>query len=161
MSFAGLYLSFGLDGMSLLLIILTSFLIPICIVLSWGFSIEDTKKYCIAFFSLESILFCVFTSLDLMLFYIFFEAVLIPMYFVVGVFGSRSRRIRASYLLFIYTLFSSILMFLAILLIYFLTGTTDLQTLKSISLNPLVEKCCWFAFFFSFAVKMPLLPFHI
>jgi len=110
---------------------------------------------------LEFILFGVFFSLDLMLFYVFFEAVLIPMYFIVGVFGSRSRRIRASYMLFLYTLLSSILMFTAILYLYFAFGTTDLITLKTAPIDSFAEKCCWVAFFFSFAVKMPLIPFHI
>lgn len=83
------------------------------------------------------------------------------MYFIIGVYGSRKRRIRASYLLFLYTLFSSIFMFLAILYIYFISGTTDYLVLKTIQLNDIAERCCWFAFFLSFAVKMPLVPFHI
>lgn len=114
-----------------------------------------------AFLFLESILFGVFSSLDIILFYILFEAVLIPMYLVIGVYGSRQRRIRASYLLFLYTLFSSIFMFLAILYIYFSFGTTDYQTLRAVQIGNLEGKLCWLAFFFSFAVKMPLLPFHI
>lgn len=83
------------------------------------------------------------------------------MYLIIGVYGSRQRRIRASYLLFLYTLFSSIFMFLAILYIYFSFGTTDYQTLRAIQIGNLEGKLCWLAFFFSFAVKMPLLPFHI
>jgi NADH-quinone oxidoreductase subunit M len=83
------------------------------------------------------------------------------MYFIVGVYGSRKRRIRASYMLFLYTLFSSIFMFLAILYLYFTCGTTDYQTLKAVELDCFFERCCWFAFFLSFAVKMPLVPFHI
>jgi NADH-quinone oxidoreductase subunit M len=155
-------LTLGIDGLSLLLVLLTAFLIPICVLLSWNFSIEvNSKKYNIAFLVLESILFGVFTSLDIMLFYLLFEAVLIPMYFIIGVYGSRKRRIRASYLLFLYTLFSSIFMFLAILYIYFISGTTDYLVLKTIQLNDIAERCCWFAFFLSFAVKMPLVPFHI
>lgn len=160
--FSNLKVTLGVDGLSLLLVLLTAFLIPICILLSWNFSIEaNVKKYNIAFLVLETILFGVFFSLDVMLFYLFFEAVLIPMYFIIGVYGSRKRRIRASYMLFLYTLFSSIFMFLAILYIYFTCGTTDFQTLKTIQLDTFVERCCWFAFFLSFAVKMPLIPFHI
>jgi NADH-quinone oxidoreductase subunit M len=133
----------GVDGLSLLLVLLTAFLIPICILLSWNFSIEiNSKKYNIAFLVLEAILFGVFTSLDIMLFYLFFEAVLIPMYFIIGVYGSRKRRIRASYLLFLYTLFSSIFMFLAILYIYFAAGTTDYLALKTMQLNDFPERCC-------------------
>ena len=133
----------GVDGLSLLLVLLTAFLIPICILLSWNFSIEiNSKKYNIAFLVLEAILFGVFTSLDIMLFYLFFEAVLIPMYFIIGVYGSRKRRIRASYLLFLYTLFSSIFMFLAILYIYFAAGTTDYLALKTMQLDDFPERCC-------------------
>lgn len=161
-AFSNMKLTLGVDGLSLLLVLLTAFLIPVCVLLSWNFSIEsDVKKYNIAFLALEAILFGVFFSLDVMLFYLFFEAVLIPMYFIVGVYGSRKRRIRASYMLFLYTLLSSIFMFLAILFIYFACGTTDFQTLKTVQLDTFVERFCWFAFFLSFAVKMPLLPFHI
>jgi NADH:ubiquinone oxidoreductase subunit 4 (subunit M) len=125
------------------LIILTAFLTPICILLSWNFSIEfDAKKYNIAFLVLESILFAVFLSLDIMVFYLFFEAVLIPMYFIIGVYGSRKRRIRASYMLFLYTLFSSMFMFLAILYLYVSYGTTDLQTIKIIELDTVMERAC-------------------
>jgi NADH:ubiquinone oxidoreductase subunit 4 (subunit M) len=127
----------------LVLALLTAFLIPICVLLSWNFSIgSNVKKYNVAFLALETILFGVFFSLDIMLFYILFEAVLIPMYFIIGVYGARKRKIRASYLLFLYTLFSSIFMFIAIIYIYVLCGTTDYQTLKTIQLDPFVEKCC-------------------
>lgn len=114
-----------------------------------------------SFFVLESLIFGVFSSLDILLFYVFFESVLIPMFLIVGTHGSRDRRVRASYLLFIYTLLSSILMLLAILFIYLKLGTTDYLTVKNSQLGPLEEKFCWLAFFFSFAVKMPLVPFHI
>jgi NADH:ubiquinone oxidoreductase subunit 4 (subunit M) len=113
------------------------------------------------FFLLEAILVGVFTSLDLFLFYILFEAVLIPMFFIVGIFGSRERRIRASYLLFIYTLLSSIFMLIAILFIFFKAGTTDISLLQFLSLDAFSSRVCWLAFFLSFAVKMPLVPFHI
>jgi NADH:ubiquinone oxidoreductase subunit 4 (subunit M) len=133
----------GIDGLSLFMILLTGFLIPICVMLSWNPSIGNkAKEYNIAFFVLESILFGVFTSLDIMLFYLLFEAVLIPMYIVIGVYGSRERKIRASYLLFLYTLVSSIFMFVAILYIYFKTGTTDYQLLKNIQLDLYAERLC-------------------
>jgi NADH-ubiquinone oxidoreductase chain 4 len=96
-----------------------------------------------------------------MLFYILFEAVLIPMFLIVGFYGSRGRKIRSAYMLFLYTLFSSLVMFLAILYIYFKFGSTDYLILKTICFDSFSEKLCWFAFFFSFAVKMPLIPFHI
>jgi NADH:ubiquinone oxidoreductase subunit 4 (subunit M) len=133
----------GIDGLSLFMILLTGFLIPICVMLSWNPSIGNkAKEYNIAFFVLESILFGVFTSLDIMLFYLLFEAVLIPMYIVIGVYGSRERKIRASYLLFLYTLVSSIFLFVAILYIYFKTGTTDYQLLKNIQLDLYAERLC-------------------
>jgi proton-translocating NADH-quinone oxidoreductase chain M len=160
--FSNIGMSFGLDGFSLLLVLLTGFLTPICLLLSWNFSVESNlKQFNIAFLVLESILFGVFCSLDVLVFYVFFEAVLIPMYFVIGVFGSKKRRVRASYLLFLYTLFSSMFMFIAILMIYLSFGTTDYQTLKTVQFDPFFERFCWFAFFLSFAVKMPLLPFHV
>lgn len=96
-----------------------------------------------------------------MLFYILFEAVLIPMFLVIGFYGSRERRIRSSYMLFLYTLISSIIMFVSILFIFFKYGTTDYLILRTVEFDPTSEKLCWFAFFLSFAVKMPLVPFHI
>ena len=153
---------FGIDGLALVMILLTAFLIPICIMLCWNRSlINNTKDYVIAFLLLESILFAVFSCLDIMLFYLLFEAVLIPMFLIIGFYGSRGRKIRSAYMLFLYTLFSSLIMFLAILYIYFKFGSTDYLILKTVIFDPISEKFCWFAFFFSFAVKMPLIPFHI
>ena len=153
---------FGVDGVALFMIILTAFLVPVCILLSWSPTVKaNVKEYNIAFFVLESILFGVFCSLDLLLFYLLFEAVLIPMFFIVGVFGSRDRKIRASYLLFLYTLISSVFMLVAILAVYFWCGTTDYQKLQTIQFDYLMVRFVWIAFFLSFAVKMPLVPFHI
>ena len=144
------------------MILLTAFLIPICILLCWNRSlVNNAKDYILAFLLLESILFGIFCSLDIMLFYLLFEAVLIPMFLVIGYYGSRGRKIRSAYLLFLYTLFSSLIMFLAILFIYFKYGSTDYLLLKTVDFDPLSEKLCWIAFFISFAVKMPLIPFHI
>lgn len=152
----------GIDGLGLMMFLLTAFLIPVCIMLCWNKSLTNvTKEYCIAFFFLESILFGVFASLDLILFYILFEAVLIPMFILIGFYGSRERRIRSAYMLFLYTLASSLLMFLAILFIFFTYGTTDYLILKTVEFDPFFEKLCWIGFFLSFAVKMPLVPFHI
>lgn len=155
-------LIFGLDGLGLLMILLSSFLIPTCILLCWNLTLKNQiKNYCFAFFFLEFVLFGVFSSLDIMLFYLLFEAVLIPMFLIIGFYGSRERRIRSAYLLFLYTLFSSLIMFLSILFIFFKFGTTDYLILKTVLFDPFSEKLCWFAFFLSFAVKMPLVPFHI
>ena len=153
---------FGLDGLALIMIVLSAFLIPICIILCWNKSlVNNAKDYIIAFLLLESILFAVFSSLDIMLFYLLFEAVLIPMFLIIGFYGSRGRKIRSAYMLFLYTLFSSLIMFLAIIYIFFKFGTTDYLILKTIVFDPISEKFCWCAFFISFAVKMPLVPFHI
>lgn len=100
------------------------------------------KDYNVAFLVLEAILIGIFCSLDLLVFYLLFEAVLIPMFFIVGIFGSRERKVRASYLLFLYTLVSSILLFVAILFIYFKTGTTNYLLLKTFQFDPLVERLC-------------------
>jgi len=144
------------------MILLSSFLIPTCILLCWNLTLKNQiKNYCFAFFFLEFVLFGVFSSLDIMLFYLLFEAVLIPMFLIIGFYGSRERRIRSAYLLFLYTLFSSLIMFLSILFIFFKFGTTDYLILKTVLFDPFSEKLCWFAFFLSFAVKMPLVPFHI
>lgn len=155
-------LIFGIDGLAYAMILLTAFLIPICVLLCWNNSLKNQiKDYCISFFLLESVLFCVFSSLDILLFYLFFEAVLIPMFLIVGLYGSRQRRIRAAYLLFLYTLISSLILFLAILYIFFKFGTTNYIIIKPLVFDTTSEHLCWFAFFLSFAVKMPIVPFHI
>lgn len=152
----------GVDGLSIVLILLTTFLFPICVLLSWSIaSFNLVWTYCVLFLFLESILISIFCCLDLLVFYILFEAVLIPMYFIVGLYGSRSRKIRASYLLFLYTLVSSIIMFICILFIYLKTGTTNYFVLRTFEFESYVEKLCWLGFFLSFAVKMPIMPFHI
>jgi len=162
LNFSNNHFIVGVDGVSLLLILLTTLLTPICLILSWSLKNPFLiKEYTIIFLVLEGILIGVFSSLDLLVFYLLFEAVLIPMYFLIGVFGSRERKIRASYLLFLYTLLSSIIMFIAILFLYSKFGTTNYLLLYTAKLDPFAEKLCWLAFFSSFAVKMPLIPFHI
>ena len=151
----------GIDGISLFFIILTTFLIPVCILVGWKSILVYVKEYCIAFLVLESLMICFFSVLDLLLFYVFFESVLIPMFIIIGVWGSRERKIRAAYQFFLYTLFGSVLMLLAILLIYFQTGTTDLQILYTTSFSETREILLWLAFFASFAVKVPMVPVHI
>ena len=144
----------GIDGLALVMIILTAFLTPICIILCWNRSlINNTKDYIIAFLLLEAILFAVFSSLDIMLFYLLFEAVLIPMFLIVGFYGSRGRKIRSAYMLFLYTLVSSLVMFLAILFIYFKYGSTDYLILKTIVFDSTSEKLCWLAFFYHLLLK--------
>jgi proton-translocating NADH-quinone oxidoreductase chain M len=159
--FSSFNLIFGIDGISLFFIILTTFLIPVCILVSWTNITAYVKEYCLAFLILESLMLAVFSVLDLLLFYIFFESVLIPMFIIIGIWGSRERKIRAAYQFFLYTLFGSVLMLLAILLIYFQVGTTDLEILYTTEFSETRQLFLWFAFFASFAVKVPMVPVHI
>ena len=151
----------GIDGISLFLVILTTFLIPVCLLASWNAIKINVKEYVIAFLFLESILIIVFTVLDLLIFYIFFESVLIPMFAIIGIWGSRERKVRASYLFFLYTLFGSVLMLLGILLIYCQVGSTDFLTLYNTKFETYTQIILWFAFFASFASKIPMVPVHI
>ncbi len=151
----------GVDGVSLFFIILTTFLIPVTILVGWANIQIYVKEYCIALLLLETLLIAVFSVLDLLLFYIFFESVLIPMFLIIGVWGSRERKIRAAYQFFLYTLLGSVLMLLSILLIYFQTGTTDLHALLTTDFSESRQLLLWLAFFASFAVKVPMIPVHI
>nr|UQV94739.1 NADH dehydrogenase subunit 4 [Haplopteris ensiformis] len=151
----------GIDGISLFLVVLTTFLIPICILVGWS-SIEGFKReYIIAFLIGESFMIAVFCMLDILLFYVFFESVLIPMFIIIGVWGSRQRKIRAAYWFFSYTLLGSVFMLLAILLIFFQTGTTDLHILLTTEFSERRQILLWLAFLASFSVKVPMVPVHI
>ena len=156
-----LNITLGIDGISLFFLLLTTMLIPICILLSWGSVKKDLKEYLIAFLLLEFFLIGVFCILDLLLFYIFFESVLIPMFLIVGIWGSRERKILASYYFFLYTLLGSVVMLVAILYIYYQVGTTDYEMLLAFSFSELEQKFLWFAFFLAFAGKVPMVPVHL
>ncbi len=151
----------GVDGISVFFVILTTLLIPLCLLASWDSIQTDLKKYFMAFLIMEFFLIGVFCILDLLLFYIFFESVLIPMYLIVGVWGSRERKIRAAYFFFLYTLLGSVLMLLSILYIYYQTGTTDYEVLLSFVFSPSEQKIIWLSFFMSFATKVPMVPVHL
>lgn len=151
----------GIDGISLFFILLTAFLSIICVLISWGSVSIALRDYLICFLLLEFFLIQVFCVLDLCLFYIFFESVLIPMFLIIGIWGSRTRKVRAAFQLFLYTLIGSLFMLLAILFIYLYTGTTDLIFLWQINFPEHLQLILWFAFFASFAVKIPMIPFHI
>ncbi len=151
----------GVDGIGLLFVLLTTLIFPICILSSWKNIKKNMKEYMILLLIMESLLILVFTILDLVLFYVFFESILIPMFLMIGIWGSRRRKIRASYLLFFYTLFGSVLMLVAIMSIYAETGTTDYQTLLLINFSENKQKFLWLAFFLSFASKIPMVPVHI
>nr|YP_009511882.1 NADH dehydrogenase subunit 4 [Hydropuntia rangiferina]AXI97759.1 NADH dehydrogenase subunit 4 [Hydropuntia rangiferina]UAD89785.1 NADH dehydrogenase subunit 4 [Hydropuntia rangiferina] len=156
-----LYYTIGIDGISLFFILLTTLLTICCILVSWESIQSLVKEYLICFLLLEFILIQVFCVLDLLWFYIFFESVLIPMFLIIGIWGSRERKIRAAYQFFLYTLIGSLLMLLALILIYFEVGTTDLQILWYYTFAEYKQIIFWLAFFASFAVKIPMIPFHI
>ena len=151
----------GIDGISLFFIILTTFLIPVCILVGWTSITFSVKEYVICFLLLETCVLCAFSVGDLLLFYIFFESVLIPMFLIIGVWGSRERKIRAAYQFFLYTLVGSLLMLIAILLIYCQTGCLNISVLYASSFSESRELYIWLAFFASFAVKVPMIPVHI
>nr|AKJ25708.1 NADH dehydrogenase subunit 4 [Erodium texanum] len=159
--YENIHFSLGLDGISLFFVILTTFLIPICILVGWSGMRNFGKEYIIAFLICEFLMIAVFCMLDLLLFYVFFESVLIPMFIIIGVWGSRQRKIKAAYQFFLYTLLGSVFMLLAILFILLQTGTTDLQILLTTEFSERRQIFLWIAFFASFAVKVPMVPVHI
>jgi proton-translocating NADH-quinone oxidoreductase chain M len=151
----------GIDGISLFFLLLTTLLIPLCIVTSWNSISTNLKEFLIAFLVLDFFLIGTFCVLDLLLFYIFFESVLIPMFLIVGVWGSRERKILAAYYFFLYTLLGSVLMLLSILYIYRQVGTTNYEVLLTFSFSKLEQKFLWFTFFLAFASKVPMVPVHL
>lgn len=159
--FNNLYFSLGIDGISLYFILLTTYLIPICLLTGWSSVNKFVKEYVIAFLIIESLLITVFSVLDLFLFYIFFESILIPMFLIIGIWGSRERKIQAAYEFFLYTLLGSVLFLLCIIYIYNVYGTTDIQILYTICFDKHIQKYLWLGFFASFAVKVPMVPVHI
>lgn len=149
----------GVDGISMLFVILTTFLMPLCILASW-FSIEHrVKEYMIAFLVLEGLMIGVFCALDLVLFYLFFEGGLIPMFLIIGIWGG-ARRVYASFKFFLYTFLGSVLMLIAMMAMYAEAGTTDIPALMAYKFPPDMQWWLWLAFFASFAVKMPMWPLH-
>lgn len=151
----------GVDGISLFFLFLTTLLIPICLLSSWTSINFDLKQFLIVFLFLDFLLICVFSVLDVLFFYVFFETILIPMFLIIGVWGSRERKILAAYYFFLYTLIGSIIMLLAIIYILSQVGTTDYEILLSFSFTNIEQKFLWFAFFLSFAGKIPMLPVHL
>ncbi len=149
----------GVDGISMLFVILTTFLMPLTILASWVSVESRVKEYMIAFLVLETLMLGVFCALDLVLFYLFFEGGLIPMFLIIGVWGGP-RRVYASFKFFLYTLLGSVLMLLAIMALYWNAGTTDIPTLMKTAVPRAMQTWAWLAFFASFAVKMPMWPVH-
>ncbi len=149
----------GVDGVSLPFMLLTTFLMPFCIAASWVSITSRVKQYMIAFLVLETMMIGVFVALDLLLFYLFFEAGLIPMFLIIGIWGAE-RRVYAAFKFFLYTLVGSLLMLLAIMTMYWTAGTTDIPALLAAHFSVGVQKWLWLAFFASFAVKIPMWPVH-
>ena len=153
------YYHIGIDGISLFMVILSTFLTPLCILASWESVKKRVKEYMIAFLFLETVMIGMFAAVDILLFYIFFEAVLIPMYLIIGIWGGE-RRIYASFKFFLYTLLGSVLMLIAIVVIYRLTNSMSIAGLQGNYFSSNVQIYLWLAFFASFAVKIPMWPFH-
>jgi NADH-quinone oxidoreductase subunit M len=149
----------GLDGISLPFILLSALLIPICIVASWTSIQKRVSEYMMAFLVLETMLLGMFSALDFILFYLFFEGVLIPMFLIIGIWGGPNR-VYAAFKFFLYTLLGSVLMLLAILYIYFEVGGSDIPLALTTPFDPKIQIWLWLAFFASFAVKIPMWPFH-
>ncbi|MGV8948604.1 MAG: NADH-quinone oxidoreductase subunit M [Candidatus Paracaedibacter sp.] len=155
----GIRYHLGIDGISLFFILLTTFLIPLCILASWESVQMRVREYMMAFLLMETLLIGMFCALDLLLFYVFFEGVLIPMFLIIGIWGGE-RRIYSCFKFFLYTLLGSVLMLVAILSIYYITGSTDLSVVTDFTFSASVQKWLWLAFFASFAVKVPMWPVH-
>ncbi|MFN3827589.1 MAG: NADH-quinone oxidoreductase subunit M [Micavibrio sp.] len=149
----------GVDGISLFFVVLSAFLTPVCILASWKSIEHRVKEYMIAFLVLETFMIGTFCALDTVLFYVFFEAVLIPMFLIIGIWGGV-RRVYSAFKLFLYTLLGSVLMLVAILTLYFQAGTTDIPTLMANPVARDIQMWLWLACFASFAVKMPMWPVH-
>ena len=155
----GIAYHMGVDGISMLFVLLSTLLTPICILASWEAIQVRVKEYMIAFLVLETLMVGMFCALDFVLFYVFFEGVLIPMFLIIGVWGGP-RRVYAAFKFFLYTLLGSVLMLLAILAMYFESGTTDIPTLMTHGFPVAMQTWLWLAFFASFSVKVPMWPVH-
>jgi len=149
----------GIDGISILFVILTTFISPLCIISINNIIKNRLRDFLIAILIMESLMIGVFCSLDLVIFYLFFEAGLIPMFLIIGIWGG-SRRVYSAFKFFLYTLLGSVLMLVAIISIYWMSGTTDLVQLYELGIDVKYQNLLWLAFFSSFAVKTPMWPVH-
>src|SRR3990167_1259021 len=157
--FAGLNYRMGVDGISVLFVLLTAFLLPLCILASWKTIETRVLEYMVAFLILESLVIGVFCALDLIVFYLFFEAGLVPMFLIIGIWGGKNR-VYAAFKFFLYTLLGSVLMLAAILVMIGVSGTSSIPELMTYRFDPALQTWLWLAFFASFAVKMPMWPVH-
>ncbi len=149
----------GVDGISMMFVLLSTLLTPLCVLASWDAVKVRVKEYMVAFLVLETLMVGMFCALDLVIFYVFFEGVLIPMFLIIGIWGG-GRRVYAAFKFFLYTLAGSVLMLLAILAMYYDAGTTDIPTLLAHGFPASMQTWLWLAFFASFAVKVPMWPVH-
>lgn len=149
----------GVDGISMFFVLLSAFLTPVCIISAWDSIEKRVREYMVAFLVLECFMIGTFCALNSILFYVFFEGVLIPMFIIIGVWGGP-RRVYASYKFFLYTLLGSVLMLIALLVLMVKTGSTDIPTLMANPVAPSLQIWLWLAFFVSFAVKLPMWPVH-
>jgi len=149
----------GVDGISVLFIVLTALLVPFCILSAWSSVKIRVREYMVAFLVLETLMIGVFATLDLAMFYVFFEGGLIPMFLIIGIWGGK-KRVQASYKFFFYTFTGSVLMLLAIMAMYWYAGTLDIRQLLKTDFPQQMQIWLWLAFFASFAVKLPMWPFH-
>ena len=155
----GINYKLGVDGISMFFVLLSTLLTPVCVLASWESIQARIKEYMISFLIMETFMIGMFSALDMVVFYVFFEAVLIPMFVIIGVWGGP-RRVYAAFKFFLYTLAGSVLMLLAILAMYFDAGTTDIPTLMTHRFPAAFQAWMWLAFFASFAVKIPMWPVH-
>lgn len=154
-------LTLGADGISMVFLLLTLFIFPVCFLSAWSGIVKQTKHFFNYLLAMELLLVLTFTTLDLFYFYVFFESLLIPMFIMIGVWGARERKIKAAYYFFLYTLFGSLFMLFGVLYLYLVTGSTNYFVILYTVLDPEQQKLIWLCFFIAFAVKMPLFPFHI
>lgn len=159
-SFNFCYITLGIDGLSIFFIILTTFFFPICILSNWNNIIFNHFTYLLLYLLLEVLLLSVFIVLDFLLFYIAFESVLIPLFLIIGIWGGRKMRVRAAFLLFLYTLFGSLFILVSILIIYNSLGTTNFTIISLSDLTINAQKLLFIGFFISIAIKTPLYPFY-
>jgi NADH:ubiquinone oxidoreductase subunit 4 (subunit M) len=158
------YEMLGLDGLSFVLVLLTAFIFPFCVLLSRRLVTDDMQglvRFVRLLLTLEIVLILAFSALDILLFYVFFESSLIPMFLIVGSYGSRARRIKASYYLFFFTLVGSIFMLFGIFVIAQLVGSTSYLSVYQYTFTQEQQLLLWLCFFLAFAVKVPMVPFHI
>ena len=155
----GIEYHMGVDGISVLFVLLSTLLTPLCVLASWQAIKERVKEYMIAFLVLETLMVGMFCALDFVVFYMFFEGVLIPMFLIIGIWGG-ARRVYAAFKFFLYTLAGSVLLLLALLAMYIEAGTTDIPTLLAFDFPPALQLWLWLGLFASFAVKVPMWPVH-